>query len=94
MEMEFPFNESENVAVFTCVHVLENGSDICYVTHDDDDGAWQFLCNETHEVSDARVVSLKKMFDLDNSIAALSNMPLGCGAVRENKSSNWEGFKK
>lgn len=92
--MDFPFQESENVAVFTCVHVLENGADICCVTHDADDGSWQFLCGQSHTEDEARVVSLKNILELDSSIATLANMPLGCGAFRENKSSQWKGFKK
>lgn len=92
--MKFPFNEPENVAVFTCVHVLENGADICYVTHDEDDGAWQFLCGKSHDESDARVVSLKNIVELDPSVGVLSNMPLGCGAARDGKASRWKGFRK
>ncbi len=92
--MNFPFNEPENVAVFTCSHVLEGGADICYVTHDEDDGAWQFLCGESHDESDARIVSLKEIFDRDPSVGALSQMPLGCGAVRENRESPWKGFRQ
>lgn len=92
--MNFPFSDSENTAVFTCSHVLEDGADICYVTHDEDDGAWQFLCGENHNETQARIVSLKSVFEQDASVGALSNMPLGCGAVRESRGSAWRGFKK
>lgn len=92
--MKFPFNEPENLAVFTCVHVLEDGADICYVTHDEDDGSWQFLCGQSHDESDARVVSLKNIVELDPSVGALSGMPEGCGAVRGGKASQWKGFRK
>ena len=92
--MKFPFNEPENLAVFTCVHVLERGADICYVTHDEDDGGWQFMCGESHDESDARIVSLQEIFDRDPSVGVLSQMPLGCGAVRENRESPWKGFRQ
>jgi len=92
--MKFPFDEPKNVAVFTCVHVLENVEDICYVTHDEDDGAWQFLCGQMHEGAEVRIVSLREIFNLDSSVGSLSNMPLGCGAVRDDKFSPWRGFKK
>ncbi len=92
--MNFPFHEPENVAVFTCVHVLENGADICYVTHDEDDGAWQFLCKETHDAEDARIVALKAVFEMDPTIGALAGMPEGCGAVRESKEHPWKGFQQ
>lgn len=91
--MKFPFQEPENIAVFTCVHILEGDADICYVTHDEDDGGWQFLCGENHDESDARIVSLKQIVEMDPSVGALSDMPLGYGAVRNDKASPWKGFK-
>ena len=92
--MEFPFSDPQNTAVFTCAHILKNGAEICYVTHDEDDGAWQFLCNAGHTTADARIVGLKEIFDIDCSVGALAGMPPGCGAVRESKGAKWQGFKK
>ncbi|MGF6907913.1 hypothetical protein [Fusobacterium sp. PH5-44] len=84
--MKFPFKDSENLAIFTCSHILEDEDDICYVTHDKDDGAWQFLCGKyDHVDSDARIVSLKNIFDLDSSIGILSDMLIGSGAIRDSK---------
>ena len=93
--MNFPFNEQENVAVFTCCHIIREDSDIYYVSHDEDDGAWQFLCNlESHQNSDANIVSLKQIFELDNSIGELANMPLGSYATRVDKNSPWKEFRR
>jgi hypothetical protein len=92
--MKFPFNEPENVAVFTCCHIIEQDADICYVTHDEDDGAWQFLCGQDHCEADARVISLRSVFDKDPGIGDLYEMPLGCGATRTNKRAPWNGFRK
>ena len=92
--MDFPFDEPENVAVFTCFHIMEKNKDICHVFHDNDDGAWQFLCDKKHSMSDARIVSLKSIFEKDPSVGALADMPPGYGATRKNKSSPWMGFKK
>lgn len=92
--MEYPFQQPRNEAVFTCKHILEEGATICYVTHDEDDGAWQFMCgSDTHIASDARVIALHQAFDRDQTIGALAEMPLGYGAKRENKDSFWESFK-
>ena len=89
--MNFPFNEQENVISFTCCHILDNNADICYASHDEDDGTWQFMCGlDEHTNSDGRIVSLKELFDLDNSIGQLANMPLGCYSVRVDKSSPWK----
>ena len=46
--MKFPFSEPENTAVITCCHIIDNGADILYVSHDAEDGMWQFLCGGTH----------------------------------------------
>jgi hypothetical protein len=40
--MRWPFNDPPNVAVFTGKAIAEDGQCICYVSHDDEDGAWQF----------------------------------------------------
>ncbi len=93
--MKTPFNEQENVAVFTCKHVLEDKADICYVSHDEEDGSWQFLCDaDSHIAAEARIVSLKQVFDLDESIAQLADMPIGCAAIREKKNTAWKGFRQ
>lgn len=92
--MKFPFKDLENLAVFTCSHILDNKDDICYVTHDEDDDGWQFLCGKhDHISSDARIISLKNIFELDSSIEILADMPLGYGAIRESKEAPWKGFK-
>lgn len=40
----WPFDDPPNRRCYTTVHVLENNDPILLVTHDADDGAWQFLC--------------------------------------------------
>ena len=93
--MNFPFDEKENVAVFTCCHIINGGVEIQYASHDEDDGAWQFLCDlVTHETSEVSIVSLKEIFELDNSVGELASMPLGSYATRVDKNSPWEEFKQ
>lgn len=50
---------------------------------------WQFLCGKAHETDDAKLVSLKSVFELDNSIGTLVDMPCGYYATRENQEDNW-----
>jgi len=57
--MKFPFYDAPNTATITCCHILENGEPILYVSHDEDDGMWQFLCGKAHETDEAKLVSLK-----------------------------------
>ena len=92
--MKFPFNDLPNTAAITCSHIIENNADILYVSHDADDGMWQFLCGGTHTMEQARVVSLNEIFMLDNSISEIANLPCGYIAQRTNKNEKWEIVKK
>lgn len=86
----FPFKYPENQATIVCKHVIENEKDISLVTHDSDDGMWQFLCSETHEsINDALLVALSTPYKLDKSIASIADMKEGYQAVRKNRNSEW-----
>lgn len=87
--MDFPFYDAPNTAVIICFHAMNGEEPILFVSHDEDDGMWQFLCEKAHETEDARIVSLKFAFELDNSIGNLVEMPCGYYATRENSSANW-----
>ncbi len=85
----FPFSDAPDTAVFTCSHILDRSEEILFVSHDADDGAWQFLCGKEHNESDARIVSLKYVLDLDPSIGKLKDLPLGYCAERKSKNKKW-----
>ena len=87
--MKFPFYDAPNTATITCFHILENGEPILYVSHDEDDGMWQFLCGKAHETDEAKLVSLKSVFDLDNSVGILKDMPCGYYADRKTENDDW-----
>lgn len=86
----WPFTDPPNVAVFISERILNGSEWIYYVTHDDDDGAWQFhpksSLTQEHE---ARVVSLKSVYDLDKTIGALHDLPRGWCAWREERKEHW-----
>ena len=86
---EWPFDTPENTGAISCRHILEGSRRILYVTHDEDDGGWQILCGEMHEVEDGRVVCLGCMVSTDGSLAELADLPLGWCAERETASSSW-----
>lgn len=69
--MIFPFCDAPNAASIICCHIIESDHPILYVSHDEDDGMWQFLCGAAHETEEARVVSLKEVYDLDNTVGFL-----------------------
>lgn len=92
--MNYPFYDSPDTAVITCCHIIEDGEPVLYVSHDSDDGMWQFLCGKVHNTDDARVVSLLDIFSIDNSIGILSELPLGCCAERESIESKWKLYRE
>jgi hypothetical protein len=95
MMASWPFADPYNTAVFTSNRILSGEEWIYYVSHDDDDGAWQFhpKSGPTSEEESA-VVGLKTIIDLDPSVAILSDLPLGWCAWREQPDAAWQRMKK
>ncbi len=85
----FPFSDSPDTAVFTCSHIVECGDSILYVSHDLEDGAWQFLCGKEHNEDEARIVSLRYVFEMDPTIGKLKDLPPGYYAERLSKNDKW-----
>lgn len=89
VEQKFPFYDEPNTAATLCSHVINKDEPVLFVSHDEDDGMWQFLCGKTHEAEDAKLVSLQSVFELDNSIGTLAEMPCGYWATRKNQEDEW-----
>lgn len=89
LHMDYPFYDAPNTAAIVCCHIIDDGKPVLYVSHDEDDGMWQFLCGSTHETDEARLVSLRSVFDLDPSVGDLKDMPCGYYAERKTKNDNW-----
>ena len=54
----YQFEQPENTACFSCRHVIKGSAPILHVTHDADDGGWQFLCGGDHTEDDAMIVGM------------------------------------
>lgn len=91
--MEWKFQDPPNVAVIANRKIVNGGDWIAYVTHDEDDGGWQFHNREPLTERDATVVSLRSIFELDRSVEELADLPLGWHAWRENKDAQWQRRK-
>jgi hypothetical protein len=87
----WPFLDPPNTAVFTNVRILDYDDWVHYVSHDSDDGAWQFhpFQDAPPSVREAAVVSLEHMFRIEPRIAELADLPLGWHAWRDAKGSPW-----
>lgn len=95
MVASWPFADPPNTAVFTSKRILNGDVWIYYVSHDEEDGAWQFhpKSGPTPE-SEAAVVSLRTVVELDPSITTLADLPLGWCAWREQQDASWQRVKK
>lgn len=93
MEKKWRFAESENVAVITLRQILSEGEPILHVTHDSDDGGWQFLGWNDPQEEDAKLVALSEIVQLDPSVQELADLPLGWHAWRRTTKEPWQRSK-
>lgn len=94
LTMEYKFDAPENTACFVCDHVMHRQRPILFVTHEKEDGYWQFLCGQMdHTDANIKIISLRQATDIDQSINDLYEMPLGIGAERKSVQDKWEPFK-
>lgn len=85
------FKEADNTAVFTTKFVIIDKKDITYVTHDKEDGAWQFFSDDQFDdfESVAKIVGLGEILKIDNTLLELADMPEGFSAYRKFKGDRW-----
>ena len=89
--MSWPVRDDPATAVFTSSRILDGIDWVYCVSHDLDDGAWQFhpYSGRTSE-EEARVVSLKSMLAIEPRIAELADLPLGWHAWRTDQRDSWQ----
>lgn len=86
---DWPFEDPPNVACFTTWRVLDAIEPIVYVSHDAEDGAWQFLPESGAIEELAAVVGLAEMCRKDPSLLQLARLPLGWRAERSEVDAPW-----
>jgi hypothetical protein len=77
MSDPWPFEDPPNLAVITLKRILQAEQPIRYVSHDLDDGGWEFLDGGDVREVDAMVVGLKEIMRFDPTIGELADLPLG-----------------
>jgi hypothetical protein len=87
---DWPFEDRPNTAALTTSDVLGANAPILQVTHDADDGSWQFLPGGIVNPSDARVVGLGEICRRDPSLLELADLPEGWRAWRERVGAKWQ----
>ena len=85
---DYKFKNSLSTAVISTKEIISGKNWIKHVTHDGEDGGWQFLGGESRQ-DKASVVSLKEIVDLDQGVNELADLPIGWRAWRENKTAPW-----
>jgi hypothetical protein len=87
----YGFQTSLNTAVFTTSFIINEKKPITYVSHEIEDGAWQFFSDD--EFIDfekvAKLVSLEEIIELDPSIIELSDLKEGYVAFRKTQDYKW-----
>jgi hypothetical protein len=88
-DSEWPFSDPPNTASIALRRILREGRPIRLVTHDVEDGSWQFLDGEDVTEGDALVVGLNTILAHDPSVAAIADLPLGSRAWRDSPEATW-----
>jgi hypothetical protein len=89
MSDDWPFDDPMNVATFTVRQIARDGNPILRVTHDGEDGAWQFLEWGTPDEQDVMIVGLQEITRIDPSVLELADLPLGWRAIRRSPAEPW-----
>lgn len=91
---DWPFDDPPNVATITTRGILDGSDWIAHVSHDDDDGAWQFIGTVGAKMDEAMLVGLSHVLESDRSVAELADLPLGWRAWRDGPDSPWKRAPK
>jgi len=84
------FEYLERVLVYTTVHVLNAYLPILVVSHDEEDGMWQFHWGGPIVLNEVRKVPFSKILEMDRTITRLADLPLGWWARRNSPTEQWE----
>ena len=80
-----------NIAVFTTKFVVKDKKEITYVTHEVEDGAWQFFSKDDFDNYEevAMIVSFDEIVQIDKTILEIADLPLGYFATRQTSKDSW-----
>lgn len=89
MSTPWPFPDAETTEVLALGRILRGESSLRLVSHDEDDGSWQFLDGAHVFEEDAVVVLLAEMVQFDPSLIELADLPAGSFAWRAGPGEPW-----
>lgn len=88
------FPDPPHTGVYTTKPVMSRQEPILYVSHDSEDGGWQFIGTSDAKIESAALVCFHHIVDNDSSIKELFDLPLGWCAWRDAVSDNWTREEK
>lgn len=86
---DWPFAAPSNSAVFTTARVGKEGRPILMVYHDHE-GYWQFHAGFIEPGERPSVFCLGCIYDLDPTVAAVADLPVGWMATRDAVGATWQ----
>jgi len=88
-EIEWPFDQPKNCAVFTIRQIIEGDNSIQIVYHDLEDDGWQFVSNIEYSMEDAKLVSLEEITIIDPTVLEIASIKPGYHAWRNQVGDKW-----
>lgn len=87
------FPDPPHTRVFLSETVHHGMEPVTYVSHDEDDGAWQFLSDSMSDGGGPVISCFHHPVDNDPSLSELADLPLGWSAQREKPGDPWKRHK-
>ncbi|TYQ27273.1 hypothetical protein [Pseudanabaena sp. UWO310] len=94
LPQDWLFMEPQNLAVFTTEAIVSGNHPILYVSHDIEDDSWQFLSGKNISKDTPKIIALRTIVKLDQSILELADLPSGWIAIRKTKDDCWQRYLK
>lgn len=67
-----------NTAIITTQEIIDRIKSINFVSHDKDDGSWQFLnIDDENSIKDAKIISWEQLVEICNEVKQFENLELG-----------------
>ena len=85
----WPFPDPEETEVVTLDRIVRREAPILLVSHDIDDGGWQFVDGNQVFEEDGEVVLLGEIAQLDPTVIDLADLPIGWHAWRPSRDQPW-----
>jgi hypothetical protein len=90
---DWSFADDPHTTSYLSKTVSEGEEPVTYVSHDSDDGAWQFLGDKMTDGGGPVLSCLHHPIDKDSTLRALHDLPRGWYAVRDHVGAPWERFE-